>query len=82
MTDDLAEALLRANKLRDPTPADLGLPDNALALYALEDSSTYAAARGGMGVTSCDRAVPAEQKKQVSRGAPASRYTRGSRCRQ
>ena len=61
MTDDLAEALDRANKRREPTPADLGLPDNALALYALEDSSN---SRGAWRRYELDRAVPAEQKRK------------------
>lgn len=61
MTNDLAEALERANKLREPTPAELGLPDNALALYALEDLSC---SRGAWSRYWRDRAVPAEQKKK------------------
>ncbi len=62
MTNDLAKHLgSRANKWREPTPADLGLPDNALALYALEDSSN---SRGAWGRYWRDRAVPAEQKRK------------------
>jgi hypothetical protein len=36
MTTELAQALQRANKLREPTASELGLPENRDALWKLE----------------------------------------------